>query len=161
MFIRKANTGDIPGLIALLLQVGKVHHDLRPDIFRPVTQKYDEAALTELLKDAKRPVFVAMDGDFVAGYCFCVLREYQNSGTVVDHKDLYIDDLCVDENRRGQGIATTLYRHAVSYAREQGCKFVSLNVWCGNDNALRFYEKMGMRPRSMTMETPLEETYAD
>ena len=161
MFIRKANTGDISGLIALLLQVGKVHHDLRPDIFRPVTQKYDEAALTELLKDEKRPVFVAMDGDFVAGYCFCVLREYQNSGTVVDHKDLYIDDLCVDENRRGQGIATTLYRHAVSYARELGCKFVSLNVWCGNDNALRFYEKMGMRPRSMKMETPLEETYAD
>lgn len=160
MNIRPAQTGDIPGLISLLLQVGQVHHELRPDIFRPVTQKYDDHELSELLKDEKRPIFVAMDGDFVAGYCFCILRSYQNSTVVVDHKDLYIDDLCVDESCRGQGIATKLYRHAVDYARFQGCKFVSLNVWSGND-ALQFYEKMGMRPRSMTMETPLEALYAD
>lgn len=160
MNIRLARTGDIPGLISLLLQVGQVHHELRPDIFRPVTQKYDDYELSELLKDERRPIFVAMDGDFVAGYCFCILRAYQSSSVCVDHKDLYIDDLCVDESRRGQGIATALYRHAVDYARSQGCKFVSLNVWNGN-NALRFYEKMGMRPRSITMETPLEEAYAD
>ena len=160
MNIRPAQTGDIPGLISLLLQVGQVHHELRPDIFRAVTQKYHDHELSELLKDEKRPIFVAMDGDFVAGYCFCILRSYQNSTVVVDHKDLYIDDLCVDESCRGQGIATKLYRHAVDYARFQGCKFVSLNVWSGND-ALQFYEKMGMRPRSMTMETPLEALYAD
>ena len=39
MNIRKAHNGDIPGLIALLLQVGQVHHELRPDIFRPANQK--------------------------------------------------------------------------------------------------------------------------
>ena len=152
MDIRFANTGDIPGLIALLLQVGKVHHDLRPDIFRPVTQKYDEAALTELLKDEKRPVFVAMDGDFVSGYCFCILREYQNSGTVVDHKDFYIDDLCVDENRRGMHIGSRLYDHVVEYARESGCYNVTLNVWTLNPGAMRFYEKCGLVPQKVGME---------
>ena len=161
MIIRKAQTRDIPGLISLLLQVGQVHHELRPDIFRPVTQKYDDHALNELLQNEDRPIFVAMDGDFVAGYCFCILRAYQGSSVCVDHKDLYIDDLCVDENCRGKGIATALYRHATDYAGKLGCKFVSLNVWYGNDNALHFYEKMGMRPRSITMETPLEEAYAD
>ncbi len=157
MEIRLAEVSDIPGMISLLLQVGKVHHDLRPDIFRPVTLKYDACALEALLQDGNRPVFVAVEDGFVAGYCFCILRCYEGSGVCVDHKDLYIDDLCVDENCRGKGIATTLYRHAVSYARDLGCKFVSLNVWNGNDNALRFYEKMGMRPRSITMETPLED----
>lgn len=161
MNIRRANEKDIPGLIALLLQVGQVHHELRTDIFRPQAIKYQHADLAKLLQDENRPVFVAMDGDFVAGYCFCILRCYQGSSVVTDHKDLYIDDLCVDENRRGQGIATALYRHALNYAQELGCRFVSLNVWCGNDNALRFYEKMGMRPRRITMETPLEELYAD
>lgn len=161
MNIRLANCDDIPGLVALLLQVGQVHRDLRPDIFQPVTQKYDDAALTALLQDEKRPVFVAMDGSFVAGYCFCILRVYEGSSVCVDHKDLYIDDLCVDEGRRGQGIASALYRHVLNYARELGCKFVSLNVWSGNAAALGFYEKMGMRPRSITMETPLEEAYAD
>lgn len=159
MNIRLAQTGDIPGLISLLLQIGQVHHELRPDIFRARTQKYDEAALAALLTDEDCPIFVAVERDFVAGYCMCKLRSYENSSTTVDHKDLYIDDLCVDESCRGRGIATKLYRYAVEYAKSKGCKFVSLNVWHGND-AQCFYEKMGMRVRSMTMETPLEENNA-
>ncbi len=157
MEVRLANMGDIPGLISLLLQVGQVHHDLRPDIFRPRTLKYDETALETLLLDPQRPVFVAAEGSFVAGYCFCVHRPYKDSGIFTDRRELYIDDLCVDESHRCQGIATKLYRHAENYAREQGCKFVSLNVWCGNDSAMGFYEKMGMRPRHIMMEAPLEE----
>lgn len=157
MNIRLANTGDIPGLISLLLQVGQVHHELRPDIFRPRTLKYDERALAELLADPSRPVFVAEEEGAVAGYCFCVHREYRGSGVSTDRRELYIDDLCVDEARRGQGVASKLYRHVTDYAKECGCRFITLNVWCGNDNAMHFYEKMGMRPRSITMEAPLEE----
>jgi ribosomal protein S18 acetylase RimI-like enzyme len=161
MDIRKAHTGDIPGLITLLLQVGQVHHELRPDIFPPATLKYDEAALASLLKDESRPVFVAMDGDFVAGYCFCAHKDHRGSGVSTDRRELYIDDLCVDENRRGQGIASALYRYVTDYAQNSGCRFITLNVWCGNDNAMHFYEKMGLRPRHIMMEAPLEEAYAD
>ena len=98
-----------------------------------------------------------MDGNFVAGYCFCVHREYCGSGVSTDRRELYIDDLCVDENRRGQGIASALYRYVTDYAGSSGIRFITLNVWCGNDNAMHFYEKMGMRPRNITMEAPLEE----
>lgn len=161
MNIRLANKSDIPGLISLLLQVGQIHHELRPDIFRPRTLKYDASALAELLEDENRPVFVAMDGDFVAGYCFCVHREYKDSGVSTDRRELYIDDLCVDEAHRGQGVASKLYRHVTDYAKASGCSFITLNVWCGNDHAMHFYEKMGMRPRNITMEAPLEEAYAE
>ena len=75
----------------------------------------------------------------------------------IPRRELYIDDLCVDENRRGQGIASKLYHHVMDYAKNCGCKAVTLNVWCGNDNAMHFYDKMGMRPRNITMEAPLEE----
>ena len=161
MVIRLANTGDIPGLISLLLQVGQVHHVLRPDIFPPATLKYDETALAQLLGDESRPVFVAVEEDFVAGYCFCVHRDHKGSSVSTDRRELHIDDLCVDENHRGQGVATKLYRHVTDYAKRCGYSFITLNVWCGNDNAMRFYEKMGMRPRHIMMETPLEEAYAD
>lgn len=155
MDIRLANIQDIPGILALLRQVGQVHHDIRPDIFPENTLKYDENALKELLMDAKRPVFVAMEGDFVAGYCFCVHKEYEDTSVSVGRRELYIDDLCVDENRRGQGIAGALYRHAVDYAKACGCGFVTLNVWCGNDNAMHFYENAGLQPRHIMMEMAL------
>ena len=157
MNIRHAVSRDIPGMLVLLDQVGQVHHELRPDIFRPGARKYDKCALEELLKDAQKPIFVAMRGTFVAGYCFCVHKDYTGSGISTDRKELYIDDLCIDEGHRGQGIAGELYRHACGYAREQGCQFITLNVWCGNDGAMGFYEKMGLRPRHIMMEQPLEE----
>lgn len=158
MNIRLATNQDIPGMLSLLLQVGQVHHEIRPDIFPENTLKYDENALAELLKDESRPIFVAAEGDFVAGYCFCVHRNYDGSGVSTSRRELYIDDLCVDKNRRGKGIAGALYRHVCDYARAQGCQFITLNVWCGNDSAMGFYEKAGLRPRHIMMEMPLEDS---
>ena len=155
MNIRKAETRDIPGMIALLKQVGRVHHEIRPDIFRAGAQKYDEAALAEILTDPMRPIFVAVEGDFVLGYCFCIHKNTQGDPVLTDRKELYIDDLCVDEHRRGQGVAKALYAHTQAYAREQGCDYISLNVWEGNDNARRFYELAGMTPRKTYMEMKL------
>jgi ribosomal protein S18 acetylase RimI-like enzyme len=158
MDIRIATEQDIAGMLSLLHQVGQVHHDIRPDIFPEHTLKYDEKALSELLKDASRPIFVAVEGDFVAGYCFCVHRNYDGTGVSTRRKELYIDDLCVDENCRCRGIAGALYRHVTGYAKELGCQFITLNVWCGNDSAMRFYENAGLRPRHIMMEMPLEDT---
>ena len=58
MEIRKAEKRDIPGLIALLYQVGGVHHEIRPDIFRDRCIKYTSEELEALLRDAATPIFV-------------------------------------------------------------------------------------------------------
>ena len=155
MEIRFACEQDIPGLIGLLKQVGQVHHEIRPDLFRSGAQKYDEDALTELLKDPLRPIFVAVE-ETMLGYCFCVLKETVNNPVLMDDKSLYIDDLCVEETCRGKHVGKALYEHTCGYAREQGCRTVTLNVWCGNDSAMAFYEKRGLKPRNITMEVCLE-----
>ena len=153
MVIRKATAADIPALIRLLHQVGDIHHQIRPDIFPAGTLKYNESELAELLE--YRPVFVAMEGENCLGYCFCMLPTYRASRCSVARDELYIDDLCVDENRRGQHIGTILYDHAVSYAKEIGCNFLTLNGWCGNDSAMKFYDHAGLTPRNIMMETKL------
>ena len=155
MNIRPAESRDIPGMIELLYQVGEVHHVIRPDIFRSGAIKYTDDALEEILKDETKPIFVADENGFVAGYCFCQIRESCGSTVLTDRKELYIDDLCVDENRRGQHIGSLLYDYAVNYAKEIGCQFLTLNVWCGNDSAMKFYESAGLTKRSIMMETKL------
>ena len=155
MTIRFAETRDIPGMIELLKQVGQVHHDIRPDLFRDGAQKYSPADLEALLLDPARPILIAdMDGK-VAGYCFCILQVTEGNPVLCDRKVLYIDDLCVDEGHRGTGIATALYARTLEFARELGCHSVTLNVWCGNDSAMKFYEKCGMKPQKIGMETIL------
>ena len=155
MTIRRAETRDIPGMIALLYQVGGVHHDIRPDIFRENAIKYTPEQLEALLQDENSPIFIYDEDGLVAGYCFCQIREFTDSTVLTDRKELYIDDLCVEVSRRGQHIGSALYDHAVAFAKEIGCQFLTLNVWCGNDSAMKFYEHAGLTPRNIHMEKKL------
>ena len=155
MEIRLAEIRDIPGMIDLLRQVGEVHHRIRPDLFRTGAQKYDEAALKALLKDPDRPIFTAVEAGKLLGYCFCIVETTRNHPVLMDDRTLYIDDLCVDEACRGRHVGRALYDHARAYAKETGCRSVTLNVWCGNDSAMRFYEKQGLKPRKIYMEAAL------
>ena len=157
MVIRNATKQDIPAILDLLRQVGKVHSDLRPDIFPANTLKYDAPALEKLLLAADRPIFVAEAEGAIAGYCFCVHKVIENTALSVGRQELYIDDLCVDEGHRRMGIAKALYNHTLAYAKTTGCNCVTLHVWNGNDGAIRFYEQMGMTPRYLMMEVPVEE----
>ena len=157
MLIRRAVITDIPDILRLLVQVCNVHQDIRPDIFKRDGVKYTESDLRELLLDESRPVWCAVEGEHFLGYCFCQWEDSRASSVMTDHRELYIDDLCVDEATRGRGVATALFRHVRAWAKAEGTDFITLNVWCGNENAMRFYEKMGMKPRKIFMDLPLEE----
>ena len=91
------------------------------------------------------------------GYCFCIIEEVKADPVLRDVKNLYIDDLCVDENHRSQGIGEALYRHIYAHAKALGCRAVTLNVWNCNRRALKFYEKLGLRPQRLYMEDVLGE----
>ena len=155
MEIRLVTKNEIPGMIDLLQQVGEVHYQIRPDLFRAGAQKYNEADLEELLKDENRPVFGAIQDGKLLGYCFCMLEEVKDNPVLRDGKSLYIDDLCVDENTRGKHVGSRLYDHVCGYAKSMGCQSLTLNVWCGNDSAMAFYQSRGMKPRKIYMEQPL------
>ena len=155
MEIRFAGPQDIFGIIDLLQQVGEVHHQIRPDLFRAGAQKYDEAALLRLFADPNRPILAAIIDGKVAGYAFCILQITENDPVLQDRKVLYIDDLCVDKAMRGKGIAGALYQRVLAYARELSCDAVTLHVWCGNNGAMNFYEKCGLKPQKIGMETIL------
>ena len=157
MLIRRAEITDIPDILRLLVQVCNVHQDIRPDIFKRDGVKYTESDLRELLTDESRPVWCAVEDDCFLGYCFCQWKEYRDSSVSTDRKELYIDDLCVDEAARGKGVATELFRYVTAVAKSEGANFITLNVWEGN-SARSFYDKMGMKPRKTTLELPLEET---
>ena len=155
MNIRFAQAGDIPGILSLLRQVGQVHHQGRPDIFRQGAQKYDETQILAMLDKPEIPIFIAAEGESVLGYCFCFVKESQGDPVIADHKELYIDDLCVDENCRGKRVGKTLYEAACNHARTIGCYNVTLNVWSCNESAMGFYKALGMQPQKVGMETIL------
>ena len=151
--IRRAETADIPGLLKLLVQVDMVHHNGRPDIFKGPATKYSEEELKDLIKDDSSPIFVCVDKqNHVLGHAFCIHKQILGDSVLTDIRTLYIDDICVDEECRGQGVGKALYDHVISYARENKFYNVTLNVWSCNPGAQKFYEALGLRPQKIGME---------
>lgn len=158
MNIRPAEERDIPRLGELLLQVCRVHHQGRPDLFRAGGRKYTDGELRELLKDGQRPILVAEDETGrVTGYAFCICQRHQGEGSFNDMTTLYLDDLCVDESCRGRHVGRALYQAVLELARRIGCYNVTLNVWSCNESAMRFYESCGLKPQKVGMEVILQE----
>lgn len=155
MKVRMAEEKDIERMHELLTQVNLVHHKGRPDLFK-CGRKYTDEQLKEILKDKKRPIFAAVDeNDCLLGYAFCIFQQHLNDNILTDIKTLYIDDLCVDETKRGLHIGSTLYNVVLDFAREHGCYNVTLNVWSCNESAMKFYENCGLRPQKVGMEVIL------
>ena len=157
MQIRFAIPEDVPGILSLLRQVGAVHHNGRPDIFRAGAQKYGASQVLGMLDKPATPIFVAVEGDKVLGYGFCQVKKYELDPVINDHTELYIDDLCVDENHRKEGIGKAIYEEILRYAKMRRCYNVTLNVWSCNPGAMKFYESLGLKPQKVCMEYLLEE----
>lgn len=153
MIIRRAEKGDLTGLNKLLQQVLMVHHNGRPDLFKPNAKKYTDEEIYQIIANDETPIFVAVDEENeVLGYAFCVFKQFLNSEIMTDVKTLYIDDLCVDEDKRGMHIGKQLYEYVIAFAKESGCYNVTLNVWSCNESAMKFYEKCGLVPQKVGME---------
>lgn len=155
MLIRRAESKDVESINRLLSQVLGVHHNGRPDIFKGNTKKYTDDELKEILNDNSKPVFVYEENGEVSGYAFCVFICHKNDNILTDIKTLYIDDLCVDEEKRGQHIGKKLYEYVCSFAKEHKCYNITLNVWSLNEGAYKFYEACGLKPQKVMMETIL------
>ncbi len=154
--IRRAEMKDMPRIMDLLVQVDMVHHNGRPDLFKGPATKYTEDELAAIIRNESTPIFVSTDADDqVEGYAFCIFQQHVSDNILTDILTLYIDDLCVDEQLRGRHIGQQLYEHVLAFARESGCYNVTLNVWACNEAAMRFYEKCGLKPQKVGMETIL------
>lgn len=154
MTIRKADINDIPDIERLLRQICTVHSVGRPDLFKADGQKYNTKQIKEIIEDESRPLFVAFDEDnqSVIGYAMCIVQKVENNTALHDMKTLYLDDLCVDENIRGQGIGKKLYEFLLDYSKKEGFYNLTLNVWESNKSAKKFYEKCGLSVQKTTLE---------
>jgi len=152
MTIRQASLKDIDGLVRLLQQIAKLHHEGRPDLFKPDSQKFSAEEVEKILEDKDFRVFVAADEkDYILGYCFSRLKT-SNHPVLHTYTALYIEDFCVDESLRGQGIGKKLFNAALEFGKAQNVYNIELNVWNFNEGAVKFYESLGFSARSMAME---------
>ena len=131
----------------LARQIQKIHFNWRPDLFLNVEEVISKERLKGLLN--KKSIYVAKIGEEIVGYIIIDIMEKDNS-FIRYRKLLVVDTLCVDEKYRGKGIGTKLLEYAKNLGKENNCTDMYLTVNPKNENAIKVYEKFGMKLKDMT-----------
>ena len=154
--IRPATASDYESVASLENQVFTLHQQHRPDIFRP-GYSLKESGYRRLLADETATVLVAA-ADETRIAAFCILKKIEHVNKVNRrYTSLFIDDFCVGDGFRHQGIGKALLGCIRELAAEMGARNIELNVWQFNRPAISFYQSMGFTPQRQRMEWKLPE----
>ena len=61
----------------------------------------------------------------------------------------HVEDLALDAEAEGRGLARGLMEAVEAWARGRGRRRVSLNVWAQNRRAIGLYERLGYQPETV------------
>ena len=151
IIIRKAKISDFQGIHNLIMQVHKLHVNKRNDIYKDVDPMNFEEFRTELSNSNNIYLIAELENDIV-GICFSQIKEISNNKIMKNKKILHIENICVDENHQKNGIVKKLYEQIVELAKEKNIDNIELMVWGFNENAIKFYENLGMNIKNLRFE---------
>lgn len=151
MNIRTARPDDFQALIPLFQQIHEQHVALRPDHYRPHEMPVSEDLFLSQLDRSDFEILIA-EYKGLAGVI--VLKEdiIEGSGFVFDKHYLRVISLVVADTHQKQGVGKRLMQAAYAHAKTIGCDRIELGVDDANQEAIAFYEALGMSVRSRRME---------
>ena len=144
-----ATQSDREAVNQLAREVHAMHVAWRPDINEMVDELYPEARFQQAISE--RPLYVAKIGGITVGYAAVKIRDYDWPG-VVKRKVRFVDELCVEQAARGQGIGREMMEDVHALARAFGCTDLQLSVNPSNDGAVAFYQKCGFLIQNISMQ---------
>ncbi len=145
--IRRAIKEDYKDVKKLMQSVQNLHHSKRSDIHKD-SEIFKE---DEYQKNMESITVAEINNNVIGAIMYFIKEKLENNYTHY-RKVLFIDALVVDPKFRNYGIGKTLIKEIERIARENNCTSVELNVWAFNENAIKFYEKIGMKPKTMILE---------
>ena len=132
--LRAAEPRDVPAIVGLIGELAEFEHlthllkvtpqTLHPHLFGP--------------KPVAEAVVGEVNGELVAFALF-----FTNFSTFLAQPGLYLEDLYVQPAHRGEGVGEAMLTRLARLAVDRGYGRFEWSVLDWNENAIRFYERMG------------------
>lgn len=135
--IKPATVEDVPLILAFIRKLAE-YERLADKVV--ATEEGLRAALFGVRPYAE--VVIGYDESEPVGFALF----FHNFSTFVGKPGIYLEDLYVDEERRGQGFGKALLAHLAKLAVERGCGRVEWAVLDWNEPSINFYKSLGAVP---------------
>jgi GNAT superfamily N-acetyltransferase len=134
--IRPLGPDDVPRLLELIDGLADYERLPRPDAEARARLAADALADPPLFS-----VLLADQDGTSIGYAFY----FFTYSTFLARPTLYLEDIFVLPDWRGQGAGLALFKRCVQTAVERGCGRMEWQVLSWNEPSIRFYERLGAR----------------
>ncbi len=135
-----AGTEDIPALIGLLGELFGQEAEFVPD------RAAQERGLGMIINDpAIGEIFIAKEADSIIG----MANLLYTVSTALGARVAILEDVIISEGYRSKGIGQKLLQHAMTQAKENGCKRITLLTDRDNIQGQTFYRKLGFSDSDM------------
>jgi GNAT superfamily N-acetyltransferase len=140
MEVTIASPKDIPELCDLLDSLFAQEAEFLPD------RETQASGLAAVINDSEvGDILVARkDGEIIG-----MVNLLYTVSTALGERVALLEDMVVSSSERGQGVGSNIIKQAVAFAKEKGCKRITLLTDDDNSGAHRFYERHGFSRSSM------------
>lgn len=135
--IRAAERGDVPLLLDFIRQLAEYER-----LPHEVSATEDILERTMFGEHAYAEALLGYAGEAPVGFAIF----FHNFSTFVGKPGLYLEDIYVKPEHRGNGYGRAMLRYLARLAVERDCGRFEWAVLDWNESAIRFYESLGARP---------------
>lgn len=136
--------------------VQQLHHEQRPDWFKPPNASAFLPVVRAWLTADSTAVFVTQDshGDLL-GYSVGVQHERPDNALKYGASFVELDQVVVVPSARREGVGRSLCTAVLDWAKARGVDRVELSTWDFNHTAQRTFESLGFAPTARRMSLPI------
>ena len=150
--VRRAREDELERVNELRMQVNILHVAGKPEVFKPGFPEELRNYIYAIHKDPEQFIAVAVKDETICGFAVLHHINKPENPFMKERDFLDIDEFCVDEAFRRQGIASEMIAFIREFAKEKGFHRIELNMWEFNQDALAFYEAAGFQTFRRYME---------
>lgn len=129
--------GDVPIILQLIRDLAT--YERAPD---EVTATEDQLVEVLFCERPAAEVLLAFEGESAVGFAVY----FYNFSTWLGRPGLYLEDLFVKPEKRGNGYGRALLVELAKIARDRGCGRMEWAVLNWNEPAIKFYQALGAKP---------------
>ena len=155
MKVREGKIEDIEQLVAIMKQTYNIHYKNRKDIFKKKEIETMKEWIRSEMDNKEKYILVAEENKTIYGVLIYKIKKIQNNINLKDCTNIWIDEICVDEKYRSQGIGKLLINEIKRIAKKLKYNKIELNCWEFNERARKFYKENGFESQRRIMEINL------
>ena len=144
--IRKASNKDLNDNFFDLCYEGFLfHYEHRKDIFKKISKEELKKHILEQIEKDNLQILLLIEDNNLIGYLSYEIKQKVT-------KSLWIDEFIIKEEYRHNGYGTKLMEKVKEISKEEKVDRIEFNCWSFNENALKFYRKLGYNEQRIIFE---------